>query len=104
MRLPELLALAVFVAALLRWIKRGEWRRALLYLVVSCAIAVVIGALLLQNPAFPLEPGERYSWEGWYWILCISCGVLGALTLVVWIVLSLVRLVRRFAWRSARQV
>ena len=56
-----------------RWAWRKQWLPASIWLSMGPVLALATFALLLAG-LYPkhegsLEPGERWSWEGWYWIL-----------------------------------
>jgi len=75
----------VFLGTLTRWLSSGKWLAALLYLMLFCLLAVGYSALALTYLQ-PLEPDERYSWQGWYWILWGTAIPTGALT-ILWFAL-----------------
>jgi outer membrane protein assembly factor BamB/predicted Ser/Thr protein kinase len=56
-----------------RWTWRRQWRPACTWLSVGPLLALIAVAVLLAGffPKHedPLEPGERWSWDGWYWVI-----------------------------------
>ncbi|MFN0051920.1 MAG: protein kinase domain-containing protein [Planctomycetales bacterium] len=99
----EALTFLVFVGTLMYWATQGKWRRAGVYLLFAGVVSFTIGALLLRFAAAPLEAGELYSWEGWYWIVFIGSGALGALTIVAAVGLWLFKRLRRLVLRHQNQ-
>jgi outer membrane protein assembly factor BamB len=74
---------------LARWIAQGRWALALVWLALGIVAAIVIGAVVWQadHRGGPFQPGEQFSWEGWYWILgpaywAVACLMTAALALV----------------------
>jgi len=72
------------------WLRQGRWRRVLLCLSLAllAGLALMAVRLLAIAPAegAALQPGERYSWEGWYfvflpmfyllaWVLTVVAGI-----------------------------
>ncbi len=88
----------VFAGTLLYWATQGQWRRTLLYLLFSCVISLGIGSLMIENLGSPLEANERYSCEGWYWILFFGGVGAGQLTLIWAFGSWLLRWLRRLMW------
>jgi hypothetical protein len=89
----------VFAGKLLHWSRQGKWRRALFYVLFCCVISLGIGSLMIKNLGSPLEADERYSWEGWYWILFLGGVGAGQLTLIWAFGSWLVRRLRRLVWK-----
>ncbi len=63
----------IFAAMILaRWLWLGRWQRVAIWLAAGLLASLVVMAISLsmatRYPAGALEPGERYSWAGWYWI------------------------------------
>ncbi|HEV3418323.1 MAG TPA: hypothetical protein VG056_15975, partial [Pirellulales bacterium] len=50
------------------WIRRRQWRRMGLFLLASLVLAVAAAALLLIKERDWIQPGEQYSFDGWWWI------------------------------------
>lgn len=83
-----------FLPPLIVWWRQQKWHWILIYLGVLCLVSVFLGVMFFQFVDNPLEPGEHYSWEGWYLILFQSAGILGllnALLGVIWLVVTLGR-------------
>ena len=65
--------IVVALCLLIRWAWHKQWLPAGIWLSTGPVLALATFALLLAG-LYPkheglLEPGERWSWEGWYWIL-----------------------------------
>jgi predicted Ser/Thr protein kinase len=77
---------------------QGLWLPAIAYLVVVLGTPV----LYLADPLSWPQPWQRFTWEGWYWLLFMALAFAGALVpwwlgivAVVWVVRRLFRLVFR---------
>lgn len=90
MGLVELLIGMIFFVPLGLAVCRGQWRRVLVSLVLLGLVSVGIGTLILTL-AGPLQEGEQYSWDGWYWILLIGGCIMGAITGVWGVMRFLIR-------------
>lgn len=60
------------VATLARWLYQGRRRRAAVWLILAAlvGVAAMIFNLYEREPGriAQLQPGERYTWDGWYYI------------------------------------
>jgi hypothetical protein len=58
---------------LMQWVRQRKWRAVGSWLAVGLLLALIAVAVLLAGffPKHegPLAPGERWSWQGWYWVL-----------------------------------
>jgi hypothetical protein len=65
---PPMFALATLAV----WLRQGRWRRVAIWIAVAVLTGLAIMALSLfvlgPDGATQLQPGERYSWEGWYFM------------------------------------
>ena len=50
------------------WVSRGQWRRLGLFLLASLVLAAAAAALMLIKERDWIQPGEQYSFDGWWWI------------------------------------
>ena len=70
LRIGGFLSTGLLVVVLVYWSIRRRWRRVLLFSSFTLAIAAVLAvpavAAMMLADEMPLEPDERYSWEGWY--------------------------------------
>jgi serine/threonine protein kinase len=63
-----------------RWWQLSAWT-------VGCLAITALWAVQLLSGDAPLEPEERYSWEGWYWIFYLSVGV-STVLMFLWVVFA----------------
>jgi outer membrane protein assembly factor BamB len=83
-----------FAAALIVCLWRGYWVR-LLGLILACvALSVLLGWIILNFAAEPLEVGQHYSWQGWYTIWPAGPYAGGCLIVIGAVSYRLVRLAR----------
>ncbi len=80
----------LFFVGLCRAAVRQNWRRVVFWLVGSVLAASLIAAATLygihKNGVHVFSTGERYSWEGWYWIWfagVYACGCLMLLEMAI---------------------
>jgi hypothetical protein len=83
---------------LVRWTIQARWRRlavwGVLWIVLTIAAAAVSYRVAVQRVG-PLQPGERYQWDGWYVVLLIGVFI----TALITVVLSPAEAIVRAAWR-----
>ncbi len=65
---PVFLTIIVFG----RWLTLGRWRGIALWLGLASLVTIIMMTLSMGGTywsgANPLQPGERYRWDGWYWM------------------------------------
>jgi hypothetical protein len=65
---------------------------------------LVLTARFLNNDRVTLEPWQRYSWDGWYWILYYALAFAAIVTPLWWLaIIQFPRLVRRLFRRGVRR-
>jgi outer membrane protein assembly factor BamB len=104
LRLPWSWTIGLLVV-LAYWCARRRWRRALLFSMLAIAMAAALAvpdvAKMILDDEMPLEPDERYSWQGWYggiWLAAALVVLVIALrTLASW-AFRLVRKMLRSRW------
>jgi hypothetical protein len=76
------------LATLGLWLRQGRWRRVATWICVALAAGVAVMAVSLAfvepDSASALQPGERYTWDGWYYMY------LPVLYLMSWLLLIVV--------------
>jgi hypothetical protein len=76
----------LFFVGLCRAAARQNWRRVIFWLVGSVLAASFIAAATLygiqKDQVQVFSTGERYSWEGWYWIWFAGVYACGCLMLI----------------------
>ena len=61
----------VAVVQLVRWAMACRWRLVAGWLAATVLAAGLMAGVVLwvaQTQGMGLQPGERYAWDGWYWI------------------------------------
>lgn len=71
-----------WIAALLRNLINGEWRRLLWLLGGSVLAALVLAALILSLTASQKPPEQHYSWHAWWFILLFGAHAVGILLVI----------------------
>jgi hypothetical protein len=87
---PVIFALAKFAI----WLWQGRWRRVVLWVSLTLLSGFVIMAVILlfmePNATAALQPGERYAWDGWYFMflpmLYLMCWALMVLVGATWMI------------------
>ncbi len=64
------------------WIRRGQWRRLGLFALASLALATAIAAFMFIKDREWLQPGEQFSFDGWWWIFAWGMYFAAVLTLI----------------------
>jgi hypothetical protein len=102
---PPMFALATLAV----WLSQGRWRRVVLWISVAVLTVVVIMTfslfVLARDDVTQLQPGERYSWEGWYFMFPPVLYVMSWLLLFVVggrLIRKLVRWLRNRPQKNAR--
>jgi len=95
---------------LVRWALARRWQRLAIWLATTVAAAGLMAALILmiaQSQGMGLQPGDRYAWDGWYWIWFFGaydlCWLLTLALPVVGTVRAISRSVARHRERDWRQ-
>lgn len=90
----ELPLILVSICPLLYWMCSGRRRAVMIYL-AAIMLTTSITALLMLAGSPPLEVGERYLWDGWYWVIYLGMIPVGFLTVLTFTVLWCIRFVRQ---------
>jgi hypothetical protein len=110
LRMVSSLSIGLLVVVLVYWSVRQRWRRVLLFstltIVISAIIAVPDVASMMLADEMPLEPDERYSWQGWYGGLPVAAAlvfdVIVLWTLASWAFWLIRKLIRAF-WSRLKE-
>jgi len=81
---------------------KKKWRLAIVYLLLFAFVVAANAALMMSFHSRTFEPDERYSWDGWYWVLYVGAIAMGLLTLIAATLVRLVTVVRWLIFRRAR--
>jgi hypothetical protein len=84
------------------WLRQGRWRRVAIWITVAgltgCVIMMLSLFVLGPDETTQLQPGERYSWEGWYYLYPPVLYVMSWLLLIAvvggWLLRRVVRWIR----------
>ncbi len=68
-----------------RWIRRGQWRPLVAFLVVSLILGVAWGAFRLARERSWMPEPEQYSLAGWWWIFGWGLYFASLFTLLAWL-------------------
>ena len=100
-----ILPAVVFVAAWIKFLWCGNWKRWIGLSMATIVISIAIGGLTLLVHSFQLPAGNRYDWYDWGTVMLIvySSWVAGLGVIAIWIFASAGRFVIRFAKRIFRR-
>jgi hypothetical protein len=87
----------VFAALLALWAVQRRWWRLGALVATFLLASLVLTTIGFWTDPRRQDPLQQYSWDGWYFILCIGAFAAGALALVLMLVGPVVRVIWRWS-------
>jgi outer membrane protein assembly factor BamB len=88
----------VAIARLAGWAIRRRWRPLATWLGASVVVSAILAATVLvvvqSNRQLVLQPGERYAWDGWWFIWLYGAYLTAWLLTLAWLLAAATRRVR----------